>query len=150
MQGRGVKVRVLTSDGQHIEGWFYSQNSLGFYISLDPQGRNIRFISQRDLSAIGYHRDAPKADFADGARPDVVEAAAEFERETGDRIITILERIDYNRVQRAGKHLRSTRFSLRDIEMQIREGQYTPGIPDTGNLLEIALETHEAIRHYPK
>lgn len=40
----GVRVKIDLETGEHVEGWLLGEKPRGLYLSLDPDGKVVRFL----------------------------------------------------------------------------------------------------------
>jgi len=94
----GTPISINFADGEHANGWFYGNIDQGILISLDRNGRDVRFYSKRWVS-VG-RRDAPLATFV----PENVVTLSKQLQELNDSIQRemqrAIEQLDFRLLQR--------------------------------------------------
>jgi hypothetical protein len=119
---RSIKVTVHLGKDGNVEGWDYGENSLGFYVALDGEGRDIHFIPIDRISSVSWHHEAKRARFSDDIGTDL-DGLHKWAREFEKRLWRPLELVDYNYIRRISSHLRGLRslFHSRDTRVGLYE-----------------------------
>lgn len=134
MRYRGVKVRVGYEKDQFVDGWLYAETPLGKYISLDRNGKFIRFFPAGETFTISYDHDGEKAAFFnEKIQNDISSQNAE---ELKYSMSKALDRLDYNQIRRISVRIRNN-------ESRLKATDETPFLDDEF-IIEIALEAWSA------
>jgi hypothetical protein len=121
--GRHANIGLKT--GEVLEGWLYAEGPYGFLISLDLEGRTIRFVP-RDLfdwgGFAGPGADLPTASFR---KDQLLDAIGKLGDDLNHPLTEALKRVDQNNLRRLGDRLQRSRtqlgFAQQELELDEAE-----------------------------
>ena len=69
---RAVRIKLHLKDGGYVEGWEYGKTPLGYFVALDRQGTDIRFVPRNKYISASWNND-DRAEFSEdlGIRLDL-------------------------------------------------------------------------------
>jgi hypothetical protein len=163
----GRRVVVHLEDGSTVEGWHFGNTPLGYYVALDRDATNIRFVPKGSWSSASY------PDLDDKDKIKVESLVDQFYREgtpernqvaLGQDVRQALDHVDFNRIRRLSLAFESLRSSFAGSygEMNLHSEnrkQAVDTVVDTrsqylelaselerSNLVPVLLENSETIR----
>ena len=138
LRERGVAATVHLKSGEQLRGWMYAHNSMGVFISLDRDGRSIRYLPSGQYDAISYQHDLEPASF----RTDhtLQEAVDQLSGELREPLSQALDRIDLNRIKRVQRTLLTVQYQLAQFE----DARIGAALPFEAGALTLALDTRAA------
>ena len=90
----GLWTQAHREDGTSLEGWLWAKTRQGLFLSMDPQGDDIRFIPAEKLIASGHDQDN-RAGFGASAE-EIAERIRQLGLKLDGPLRAALERLDHS------------------------------------------------------
>ena len=138
----GVRCSVLLSgvEPEILSGWVYASNMQGFFLSLDQDGKDIRFIPIESLKDTDYDYKAERARFSivDDSTKNLIN---ELNAAISVPMNHALDRVDHNRVKRIVRDLRTDTATLTKLLTHATSKE----IEHIESLVRRARDSHEVV-----